>query len=79
MLAQLTHGTPKEPQLPTRHAPAAAGHGRRSWDKSRKKWKGQIRVKGKVKYLGSYSDEGAAGRAYDAAVCKYYPGEKLKL
>ena len=68
---------PKNLKFPD--APAAAGHGRRSWDKSRKKWKGQIRAKGKVKYLGSYSDEGAAGRAYDAAVCKYYPGEKLKL
>ena len=57
-------------------APAAAGHRPTkqggsssyrgvSWIKKAKKWVAKIRVGGKQKSLGSYSDEDAAGRAYD--------------
>ena len=35
-----------------------------------------IRVGGKRKSLGCFTDEDAAGRAYDAAIRKYYPDEK---
>ena len=35
-----------------------------------------IRVSGKKKSLGRFVNEDAAGRAYDAAIRKYYPDEK---
>ena len=39
-----------------------------TWDKRRKKWRVQIRVDGKTKSFGSFPDEIAAARAYDAFV-----------
>ena len=47
-----------------------------SWNTKAKKLKAVIRVGGKVKYLGRFTDEDAAGCAYDAAIRKYYPDEK---
>jgi hypothetical protein len=68
-------------------APGAAGHrttkkGRTShyrgvcWHKSKKKWQAEIAFDGKRKSLGRFVDEDGAGRAYDAAIRKYYPDEK---
>ena len=68
-------------------APAAAGHRPTkqggtskyrgvSWNKNKNKWVAKIRVGGKRKSLGSFADEDDAGRAYDAAIRKYYPDEK---
>ena len=39
-----------------------------SWKKRGQKWNVRIRVDGKDKYIGSFSDEIVAGRAYDAYV-----------
>ena len=36
-----------------------------TWDKKNKKWKGQIEIDGKDKYLGLYHDEKEAARIYD--------------
>jgi hypothetical protein len=68
-------------------APGAAGHmtskkGRTSshrgvsWDKRRKKWRAAITVDGKRKSLGYFVDADDAGRAYDAAIRKYFPVER---
>ena len=69
-------------------APGAAGHrtttkkGRTSrhrgvcWHKKGKKWTAQIRIDGKLKHLGRFVDEVDAGRAYDAAIRKYFPDEQ---
>ena len=39
-----------------------------SWDKRGKKWRASTKVDGKTKNLGSFADEIAAARAYDAFV-----------
>jgi hypothetical protein len=69
-------------------APGVAGHrtttkkGRTSshrgvnWHKPAKKWVARIWVDGTNKHLGSFVDEDDAGRAYDAAIRKYYPNDK---
>ena len=68
-------------------APAAAGHRPTkqggssshrgvSWNEQAKKWQARIYVNGKKKYLGSFTDEDDAGRAYDAAIRKFFPDEK---
>jgi hypothetical protein len=70
-------------------APGAVGHkttkkGRTSrqrgvyWDKVRKKWRAEIRVDRKSKSLGYFVNEDDAGRAYDTAIRKHYPGERPK-
>jgi hypothetical protein len=38
------------------------------WDKTNKKWKVQISVGGKMKNLGSFTDEEKAGRAFDTYI-----------
>ena len=38
------------------------------WNKKNKNWQVRIRVEGKTKHLGSFVDEFAAARAYDASV-----------
>lgn len=43
-----------------------------SWHKSAKKWRSQIKVNGKQKYLGHYDDELMAARAYDAVAPIYH-------
>ena len=74
------------PDLNFPSAPGAAGHRttkkRRTsrhrgvcWNKSAKKWQAMISVDGKRKYLGIFVDADDAGRAYDAAIRKYYPDE----
>ena len=35
------------------------------WEERNKKWKAQIRIDGKMKYLGYYHDEKEAARMYD--------------
>ena len=47
-----------------------------SWDKKAKKWVAKITVGGKSKSLGYFAGKDDAGRAYDAAIRKYYPNEK---
>jgi len=39
-----------------------------SWDKSRKKWMSSIRVNGKIKHLGRFTDELEASEAYQKAL-----------
>jgi len=39
-------------------------------------WRADINVDGRKRYLGSYDDEVAAGRAYDAAVRTIFTGER---
>ena len=60
---------------PTKHG-GSSDHRGVSWNKKAKKWKSRIYVNSKQKFLGSFADEDAAGRAYDAAIRKYFPGER---
>lgn len=46
-----------------------------SWDKKRSKWVASINVDGKRKYLGRYSVEEEAAKAYNKAVLDYWDGE----
>lgn len=48
------------------------------WVKSRKKWRADIRVDGKTVYLGVFSDEDDAAKAYNSAVLKFW-GEDCYL
>jgi len=41
-----------------------------SWDSNTRKWRSQVNVDGKVKYLGRFDDEEAAARAYDVEARK---------
>jgi len=43
-----------------------------TWIPKRKKWKVMIRVNGENKFIGEFSDEIEAAKAYDAAARKYY-------
>jgi hypothetical protein len=43
-----------------------------SWNKQVGKWRVCIRIDGKVKHLGYYTDEVSAALAYDAAARKYH-------
>ena len=42
------------------------------WDKGAKKWRAGIRIHGRHKYLGCYSDEREAARVYDAKALELY-------
>ena len=80
----IEHEINKDLNFPS--APGAAGHRTTKkgtsrhrgvcWNKSPKKWVAQIRVDGKVKYLGSFVDEDDAARAYDAYIRKHYPDKR---
>ena len=48
------------------------------WDNKKQRWRAQITVNGRVKYLGSYSDERDAARAHDAKAFEVY-GELANL
>jgi hypothetical protein len=43
-----------------------------TWDKSRNKWKSQIHINGKTKYLGNFDTEEKARNTYLNAKQKYY-------
>lgn len=43
-----------------------------AWHRQMRKWQAQIRVDGKDRYLGLYSDERAAAEAYDRAALEAY-------
>ena len=45
------------------------------WSKKSGKWVARINVEGKDEYLGSYSNEDEAARAYNQAVLEYWDGE----
>lgn len=47
------------------------------WEARRQKWKAQIQIDGKSKYLGYFTDEAAAARAYNAAAREHH-GEFAK-
>lgn len=44
-----------------------------SWSKSKEKWRSEITMKGKRKFLGYHNDEVDAARAYDKAVLERFP------
>lgn len=48
-----------------------------SWDKTTKNWRSAICQDGKSIYLGGYSDEAEAGKAYQDALAKILNGEKI--
>lgn len=49
-----------------------------SWSKRDKRWCSQVKVNGKLIYLGYFHDEESAARVYDAAALKYF-GEFARL
>ena len=61
---------------PRLRSPQSSSYRGVSWDNRGKKWRADIRVDGKKKWLGNFAGEVVAARAYDAAVRKYYPGDK---
>jgi hypothetical protein len=42
-----------------------------SWNKSRQKWHTQIRLNGRLQYLGQFVDESMAGQAYQTALSNH--------
>ena len=55
-----------------KHADGSSVYKGVSYCKLSKKWKAQITVNGKVKYLGLYTNEREAGEAYNAAAMEHF-------
>jgi len=43
-----------------------------SWHKAYRQWQAQIKIAGKLIYLGRYVKEQSAAKAYDVAAKKYF-------
>ena len=43
-----------------------------TWDRSNQRWRAQIKVQGKYKHLGYFTDEAAAAQAYDEAAARLF-------
>lgn len=54
------------------HSDNTSGYKGVTWDKSVKKWKAQIGVNNKNRYLGIFNDRLEAAKAYNEAAKKYY-------
>ena len=61
--------------LGSQQRPQTGGHSRYkgvTWDRSNQRWRAQIKVQGKPKHLGYFTDEAAAAQAYDEAAARLF-------